>query len=191
MSSSSAIPATLLRVYGARVGISPDTKDWTWVLDTRCAECGFDTSSFDVRTTGAAIRRNAAKWRDVLGGSDLQRRPSPHIWSPLEYACHVRDVFRLYDVRLMLMLTTDDPDYPNWDQDATAVVDNYNDQDPTQVSSDLALAAEQLAGHFDEVDGNQWLRTGNRSDGKRFSVESFARYMIHDPIHHLHDVGAS
>jgi hypothetical protein len=35
----------------------------------------------------------------------------------------------------------------------------------------------------------QWERTGARSDGARFSVDSFARYLIHDPVHHLHDVG--
>jgi hypothetical protein len=38
------------------------------------------------------------------------------------------------------------------------------------------------------VRGDQWQRTGNRSDGKRFTVESFARYMMHDPVHHLWDV---
>jgi hypothetical protein len=30
--------------------------------------------------------------------------------------------------------------------------------------------------------------TGARSDGAQFTVESFARYFIHDPIHHLYDV---
>ena len=27
-----------------------------------------------------------------------------------------------------------------------------------------------------------------RSDGARFTVDSFARYFIHDLIHHVHDV---
>ena len=26
------------------------------------------------------------------------------------------------------------------------------------------------------------------SDGARFTVESFGRYLLHDPIHHLQDV---
>jgi hypothetical protein len=38
------------------------------------------------------------------------------------------------------------------------------------------------------VGGTDWSRTGARSDGARFTVDSFARYMIHDPVHHLHDV---
>jgi hypothetical protein len=35
------------------------------------------------------------------------------------------------------------------------------------------------------------LRPGRRSDGATFTAETFARYFIHDPIHHLHDVTAS
>jgi len=31
-------------------------------------------------------------------------------------------------------------------------------------------------------------RPGFRSDGARFTVESFARYFVHDLAHHLHDV---
>jgi len=29
---------------------------------------------------------------------------------------------------------------------------------------------------------------GRRSDGAVFTVASFARYMVHDPVHHLYDV---
>lgn len=28
------------------MAIVPDTKDWTWVLERACPECGFDASSF-------------------------------------------------------------------------------------------------------------------------------------------------
>jgi hypothetical protein len=30
--------------------------------------------------------------------------------------------------------------------------------------------------------------TGEECDGAVFSVTSFGRYMIHDPVHHLYDV---
>jgi hypothetical protein len=38
------------------------------------------------------------------------------------------------------------------------------------------------------VSGDQWQRTGRRSDGACFTVESFARYLVHDAVHHLYDV---
>ena len=132
---------------------------------------------------------NAGLWRELLAGpGDPRRRPQPDVWSPLEYACHVRDSCRIYSGRLALMLTQDNPAYPNWDQDATAVSDRYGEQDPEAVSDELVDAAHRLADGFAAVTGDQWQRTGNRSDGAHFTVESFGRYFIHDPVHHLYDV---
>ena len=115
-------------------------------------------------------------------------RPSDDRWSPLEYGCHVRDVYRLYRYRLQLMLDEDDPTYPNWDQDQTAIDDRYAEQDPAVVVTELRDAAESLSAGFDSVTGDAWHRTGTRGDGAHFTVETFARYFVHDPIHHLYDV---
>lgn len=62
-------------------------------------------------------------------------RSCPNRWRrgatpPLAYACHLRDVCRVYTERLALMSTQDDPHHPNWDQDATAVEDRYLVHDP-------------------------------------------------------------
>jgi DinB family protein len=165
-----------------------DTKDWTWVLERPCPECGFDASGFAREQVGTMLRDNAVQWQRFLAAPDSGRRPSSDVWSALEYACHVRDVCRLYDERLVLMLTQDDPAYANWDQDQTAIDDHYDEQDPAVVARELTAAADQLAVRFDSVHGADWERTGTRSDGARFTVESFARYFVHDPIHHVHDV---
>ncbi len=171
--------------------IVPDDKDWTWVLERPCPECGFDARSLDPTTVGDRIRANASVWQRVLSSPTVRDRPAPDRWSPLEYACHVRDVFRVYLERLDLMLTEDGPHYPNWDQDATAVEDDYAGQSPVAVAVALTRAASALADRFDTVEGDQWQRTGYRSDGASFTVDSFARYLVHDPIHHLWDVGAA
>jgi hypothetical protein len=52
-------------------------------------------------------------------------------------------------------------------------------------------AATSLALSIDEVGESQWHRGGQRSDGSQFTVESFLRYLIHDPVHHLWDVSGS
>jgi hypothetical protein len=169
--------------------ITPDTKDWTGVLQRPCPECGFDTRGFPVGAVPGMILANAAAWPQALAGPDDTRaRPEPGKWSPLEYACHVRDVFRLFDQRLELMLGQDDPLFPNWDQDETAVAGRYAEQDPAEVAAALRQAALAIADRFGGVTGAQWQRTGRRSDGARFTVETFARYFIHDPVHHLYDV---
>jgi hypothetical protein len=185
-----ALPPNVTPWTWADVPIEPDDRDWTWVLGRPCPECGFDASTFPAVEVAALIRSNAGAWGQLLDRpvEDLRRRPSDERWSTLEYACHVRDVCRLYDERLDLMLHQDDPLYANWDQDATAVEESYNDQDPAIVAAELQAAALQLADAFEGVDDVHWQRTGRRSDGARFSVDTFSRYLVHDPVHHLYDV---
>jgi len=130
------------------LSITPDTKDWTWVLQRPCPECGYDASNVSPTDVPRRLGACAHAWVDVLGREDARARPAPTVWSPLEYGCHVRDVCRLYLERLELMLATDDPLYPNWDQDATAVADRYGEQDPVTVAEQLAGAATQLALRF-------------------------------------------
>ncbi len=167
--------------------IIPDDKNWTWVLERACPECGFDAGAFDPADIPAAVRDNAAVWTKLLADDRVRDRPAPQMWSALEYGCHVRDVFTLFNERLRLMLENDDPTYQNWDQDATAVDERYGEQDPADVSPALVHAAEALATRFEGVQGDQWSRTGTRSDGAKFTVHSFAQYLIHDPVHHVHD----
>ena len=171
------------------MAIEPDTKDWTWVLERPCDECGFDTRTFARETTGDILRHLTLVWSRTLHTTpDAAARPRDDVWSPLEYGCHVRDVIRLYDQRLQLMLTEDDPEYANWDQDATAIADDYGAQDPATVADEIAAAGADLADRFDAVRDRAWQRPGRRSDGARFTVETFARYFLHDIVHHLHDV---
>ncbi len=172
------------------MAIVPDDKNWTWVLERTCDECGFDAHAFAREQVGSMVRDIASVWVDVLAGPDVAVRTSDDRWSTLEYACHVRDVFRIYDERLRRMLKEDGPRYANWDQDATAIEDRYDEQEPATVAGELMAAATALAERFDAVRGDQWLRPGTRSDGATFTVESFGRYFVHDPLHHLHDVGS-
>ena len=159
------------------------------MLRRPCPECGLDTQSFPREAIAGMIRVNAASWQGLLAGpGDLRSRPSPDVWSALEYGCHVCDVLWLYDERLRLMLKLDGPQYPNWDQDATAVADRYAEQDPAIVVAGLREAADVIAARFEGVSGGQWQRTGRRGDGAVFTIESFVRYLIHDLVHHLYDV---
>ena len=90
--------------------IAPDTKDWTWVLERACEECGFDAGAVDRVDLGAMIRDNAAAWQRVLAAPEATQRPEPTVWSPTEYAAHVRDVHRMFAGRVGLMLSRGRPD---------------------------------------------------------------------------------
>jgi len=171
--------------------IRPDDKDWTWVLERVCAECSFDASNLRHDAVAGLVGKNARDWADLLtAGRVRSGRPDSATWSSLEYACHVRDVFRRYDARVELMVSEPDPLFPNWDQGASAVDDRYEAQDPSAVVGELGAAAVQLAERLNRLDDDEWQRPGRRSDGASFTVATIVRYMAHDVIHHIWDVAA-
>lgn len=168
----------------------PDDKDWTWVLERPCPQCGFDPVALDVDALPEAIRDAIAGWPQVLASPDASRRPEPLVWSPVEYACHVRDVLRLFTERVRLMLQRDDPTFDNWDQDATALEERYWAQDPEQVAADLRIAGEAAQQVFAEVRPDEWSRSGTRSNGSQFTIATLGQYFVHDLAHHAWDVRA-
>ena len=170
------------------MAIIPDTKNWTWVLDRPCPECGFDPAATAFGEVPGLLRSCAERWQEILAGPPAGVRPDDATWSPLEYAAHVRDLCRVYRMRLNLMLENDGAGFADWDQDATAVAERYAEQDPAAVAAELAAEAETTAAAFAAVEPGQLDRRGLRSDGSAFTVDSLARYFLHDALHHLWDV---
>ena len=164
-----------------------DDKDWTWVLERPCPECGFDATQVD--DVAARTRAAVAAMQAAVGRPDAATRPADGVWSPLEYACHVRDVCIVFGARLAAMRGTDDPLFADWDQDETARADRYWAQDPATVSAELVVEGERIAADLASVQPAELARPGRRSNGSRFTVETLGRYFLHDLEHHAHDVG--
>ena len=167
----------------------PDTKDWTWVLERPCPECGFVAASVGVPDLPALIADSTPRWLAALGAPGATSRPAPGVWSVLEYGCHLRDVHRIFAARLAAMLDEDGPSFANWDQDATAVEKDYAGQDPATVAAELAEAADAVTRAYALVTPEQYDRAGYRSNGSVFTVLTLGRYHLHDVVHHAHDIG--
>jgi hypothetical protein len=167
----------------------PDDKDWTWVLDQPCAECGYVAGAVVLADLPALIVEASIRLADAVRQPGSAVRDHPQTWSALEYGAHVRDVCRIFDGRVQLMLTEDDPLFANWDQDATAIEGQYWAQDPATVADELQMSAHVMAHTVAAIADEAWLRPGRRSNGSVFTVDSLARYFLHDLVHHAHDVG--
>ena len=118
--------------------IVPDDKDWTWVLLRPCPECGFDARrGARVHRTAAAANAyvGSAFWNGPPTSSSAGRRmiAGRHSGTPATFV-----TCAALPHRLGLMLREDDPLYPNWDQDLTAVEERYIEQDPATVAASWA-----------------------------------------------------
>ncbi|GAA3692395.1 hypothetical protein GCM10022204_04740 [Microlunatus aurantiacus] len=167
----------------------PDTKDWTWTLDRRCEQCGFAAGEVAVADVPQRAFVAAEEWVAILRSHPaVASRPEPAVWSPLEYGAHVRDVYRLFDQRLVSILGEDEPTFANWDQDETARTEHYGEQDPEVVADELEAAALTFVDRLRGVRPDQQHRTGTRSNGSQFTVTTLSQYFLHDVVHHLWDV---
>ncbi|WP_077488616.1 DinB family protein [Sinomonas mesophila] len=170
------------------MAITPDTKDWTWVLDRPCPECGFEADGLTPADVARRLGEALPRWDAVLRRDDVRERPDESTWSPLEYGFHVRDVCELFRHRLGLMLAEDRARFADWDQDATAREKDYAAADPEAVRAELAKQGAATRDAFAAVPEEAHGRRGLRSNGSEFTVVTLTRYFLHDVEHHLHDV---
>jgi hypothetical protein len=161
-----------------------------------CEECGFDYAALDPADVPAALRGFAKRYRAPLtrflpgedGDALVRERPAPEVWSPLEYAAHVRDVFANYSGWIDRCLAEDRPVLEAPLPDELAVDRRYNDDDPVGVADALAANAERLAATVENVPTGGWDRVGLRR-GEERSVLFTARRAVHEGSHHLLDIG--
>ena len=171
---------------------TPDDADWTWVLERPCPDCGFDAAATDPAAVPGILRDASRRYAVRLGRDDVRTRPAEGVWSPLEYACHVRDVCDVMRGRLEQILAGEGSlvQFANWDQDETAVEAQYWRSDPEVVASELSDAFERAATAYALPSGTQWEWPALRSNGSAFTARTLSLYFVHDIHHHLWDVNA-
>jgi len=159
----------------------------------RCRECGYEYGEIERGAIPEALRAMAVRYQAVLADSDttvLRAHPRAGVWSALEYACHMRDVFRVQRERAQLALAEDEPAFASMRREERVVEERYNDQQPEQVAREVTGAAASLARLLESLDDDGWQRTGiyNWPERRVRTVEWIGRHTIHEAEHHLHDI---
>jgi S-DNA-T family DNA segregation ATPase FtsK/SpoIIIE len=159
----------------------------------RCTECGFVYGDLPRAAVAGALRTVAAQYRSRLVGVPLDRvrqRPTPDVWSPLEYAAHVRDVLAEQRRRAGRALDEDLPRWGTMRPEALVTERGYNHDDPGAVVDTLEANAEALAGFLEALDEEGWARQGiyNWPTEQPRDLVWLGRHTVHELVHHLLDV---
>jgi DinB superfamily len=164
-------------------------------LDTTvesCEECGF------IYAVGRAeilawLTSDADAFVDRFAEyaeADARTRPAPDVWSPLEYACHVRDVVRIQTRRVEQTQREVEPAFTPMRRDERVVEDRYNEQDPKTVAAEIIDATGTFVALLARLDDTGWSRTGiyNYPAPAPRTVEWIATHTSHELLHHRRDI---
>jgi DinB superfamily len=162
----------------------------------RCDECGFEPADLRPADTVVALRSFGRRYRTPLtrglAGEDLdvvvRRSPGPGVWSAVEYAAHVTDIFRAFDDRVRCALAGRDPDEVVVDWEARVAAASAG-LDREATADDLADAAESLAVTLSELNEDEWDLPGRNGAGDVVPVAELATIAVHEGSHHLLDAG--
>jgi len=157
-----------------------------------CPQCGF-SYAIDRSEITPWLRSDTREFVARLGAFDeeaARRRPAPEVWSPLEYACHVRDVLVVQRERVLQAQVELEPKFAPMRREERAVEQRYNEQDPRLVASDVRVAGEALASTLDELEDAGWRRMGwyNYPEPSLRSVEWIGVHTVHEVLHHRTDL---
>jgi hypothetical protein len=160
---------------------------------TTCERCGFQYDLTPVEIL-PWLRSDANAFVAALQRHDdasVRRRPAPDVWSPLEYACHVRDVLRVQRERIELTLRADEPEFEPMGRDERVLRDRYNEQDPRVVAQEIADANDALVRLLESLDDDQWRRRGwyNYPNRELQTVQWIGTHTVHELLHHRVDIG--
>ena len=159
--------------------------------DHVCDACGLAYADLTIADAVAEIRElpDAARAAVDAVPPDLRRlRPASEVWSVTEYACHVRDVFVGYTIRLRRARTEDEPVVDPMFGDLRAVRFRYADAGLGAVLDDIGRAAAGFRDEIADTRPEEWTRTIRRLPGEVRTATWLVRQATHEGRHHVRDI---
>jgi hypothetical protein len=156
-----------------------------------CLACPMAYDDLDPDAAGPAIRAVLDRLEALAGSAcefSLRARPPLGGWSALEYACHLRDVFAVYTLRLYRARGEDVPLLEPMLNDVRAIRFNYNGRDLPAVFTEMRDNAAGLATELASTVGRDWLRLVRRGYTETRTAAWLARQAVHESQHHLRDI---
>ena len=122
-----------------------------------------------------------------LDEQTLRWRPIPNKWSIKEIMCHLRDMERLaYLARYRRMLSEDNPQLPNVDQDRIAFESVYINQDAKTALDEFKRLRWETVQTLQAAPPENWSRGGTHETDGPITVEKLViRQIKGNDLNHL------
>jgi hypothetical protein len=164
-------------------------------ISWKCPECGLDYDLISPRDAALAIRTFPRRYRNLLThlGPDedvddvIRRKPSPDVWSALEYTAHVAQVLDLIAPIIRQIANEDNPHLYFFDSDQQAAEQAYNEWSLLRALGELESACADLSMTIEYMDPAAWNRKGTFDWGEREAID-MVRNAVHEGAHHLRDL---
>lgn len=160
--------------------------------DFSCSSCELSYPELTIAAARALIGEVPDRANAALAGSRdsaLRTRPAGGGWSSLEYACHLRDVYITYTIRLYRTRTEERPVLEPMLNDLRAERFGYNQADPAAVLGELPAVVRGCLAEIERV--RDWDRTATRLPGEARTARWLVRQTAHEGVHHLRDIKAA
>ena len=159
----------------------------------RCDECGADLGVPDVAVAAAGLRELTPGFRAAVAGLSedaFRTKPTPGVWSLLEYLGHVRDLTRFHGAIMRDALRAEpgtEVRQPAVDIDAVVADLGYNQEDPAVVLDAVEANLARFADRIESLTPAEQAVTMVRI-GETVPVAFLAGNVLHETTHHLLDV---
>jgi hypothetical protein len=166
----------------------------------RCAECGFDADRASVQDSVTALKSFPRRWRAAFALMDaeddevLRRRPTPTVWSALEYLAHTRDAVAVNAWAMNEALVKDHPvlEWPGGGDPGGPADDHPISTTPDAETGlgELTANLERAVAKAERTDAGDWRRGVTLTGGRDEEVDAlwFLHHLVHEGVHHLRDV---
>ena len=161
----------------------------------RCTEdfCGFEWDAVISSEVGQRVIKSAGEIADLISSNTTANsRQTSDVWSPVEYAGHVRDVlFNIRD-RLIVAMNEDNPLCKGLFGTSRINFGLYKNDSPAEVAQEVRVAASLFARTWERIPSDVrertmvygWPRVADRS------LHWVAAQALHEVEHHLSDIRA-
>jgi hypothetical protein len=158
----------------------------------RCDDCGFGWGELPTTSFGSALRALNERYAERLATDEdrLRRRPAPDVWSPFEYACHVRDMLWAQRERVYLALVENRPGFARMYRDERVDLARYADESLADLRADLDVVFRHMVVALTGRAVEDWARplVYNYPGPEQHDLAWMGRHTVHECEHHLVDI---